>query len=361
MSPAGGGGIRRMTGMDGRFAFTYTLKNKGPIHLRPAQSSGTPPPPDVLVRMKQAEDIALQSIRDGLRMKRPHLLQLKFAAALLISLYLLLSACNFFKKKSTPEKDAVARVNDEYLYLADVLPLTKGLKGQDSIAAIKNYTEGWIRKKLLLEKANENIPDDDPGITKKIDEYRGQLVLYEYEKALINKRLDTVVKQEELEQWYAKMKAGLPLQNDVYQLYFIKLKKDAPQVDDMRKWLLKPKDDEDKRKLEGYYKAYSTSYSMDEGIWYETENVLKNFPLTAGDMAALTASGNFKEFKSPDGLWFIKISGMLKNGQSAPLDFVRDQVVKAVIEHRRVELVEKIYDKIYKDGIKSKSFEIFAR
>lgn len=255
----------------------------------------------------------------------------------------------------------VARVNDEYLYASDIQALTKGLKGKDSVEVLKRYSDNWVRKKLLLQKAIENIPEDDLGITKKVEDYRESLLLYEYEKALINKRLDTTINQADLNAGYEKLKNGLLLETDVYQLFFIKLKKDAKDIDNARKWVMKPGNEDDLRKLEGYCKEFASSYVMDQGMWYEKETILKNFPLTETDIAALSASKSFKEFKTDGGTWFIRISDAVKKDQPAPLQFVHDQVVKVIIEKRRQDLVEKIYDKLYQDGVKTKSFEIVVK
>lgn len=160
---------------------------------------------------------------------------------------------------------------------------------------------------------------------------------------------------------YEKLKAAFLLQNDVYQLYFIKLKKDAPDIDNVRKWILKPRDEEDARKLEGYCKEYASGATMDKGVWFEKEEVLKNFPLTESDIFSLAATKSYKEFKSQDVIWFIKVSDVVKAGQPAPMDFIRNDLDKVVTEKRRLNLVEKIYDKIYQDGIKSKSFEILVK
>lgn len=256
---------------------------------------------------------------------------------------------------------AIARVNEEYLYATDIQSLTKGLKGNDSLEVLKNYAENWVRKKLLLQKAIENIPEDDLGITKKIEDYRETLLLYEYEKALINQKLDTVIKPEELNEWYEKLKTAFPLEKDVLLLFFIKMKKDAPDLDQARKWIIKPKDEEDLRKLDGYCKEFAISYSLDKGMWYEKENILKKFPLTEYDISSLTGSKNFREFKTEEGSWFVRVGDVLKKDQPAPLEFVRDKIVKAIIEKRRLQLVEKVYDKIYKEGIKSKSFEVLVK
>lgn len=274
---------------------------------------------------------------------------------------LAVSSCSFFKKKKTVEKDAIARVGDDFLYASEIPAITRGLSGKDSTEALKNYAQNWIRKKLLLQRAEENIPEDDAGITKKVEDYRESLILYEYEKALISKRLDTVISETEMQAEYEKLKAAFPLQNDVYLVYFIKVKKDAPDLENARKWILKPKDDEDIRKMQGYCKEYASGASIDSGVWFEKENLLKNFPLTESDIASLGVSKNYKEFKNGEDVWFIKISDMAKAGQNSPLEFIKADLEKAVTEKRRLDLIEKIYDKIYQDGVQSKAFEVFVK
>ncbi len=271
------------------------------------------------------------------------------------------SSCSFFKKKKIVEKDVIARVNDDYLSASDIPAITRGLSGKDSVEALKSYAESWIRKKLLLQKAEENIPEDDAGIVRKVEDYRESLVLYEYEKALISKRLDTVIKDDELAAQYEKLKSAFPLDKDVFQLCFIKLKKDVPDLDNARKWILKPHDEEDKRKLDGYCREYASGAATDTGVWFEKESILKDFPLSENDLALLVAGKTYKEFKNGDAIWFIKVTDMVKAGQPAPMDFIRDNLEKVITEKRRLDLTEKIYDRIYQDGVKSKSFELFVK
>lgn len=281
--------------------------------------------------------------------------------ASLFFLLALLASCSFFGKKKVSSADAIARVHDEYLYASDVMYITKGLKGKDSTDALKNYAENWMRKKLLLQKAIENIPEDDLGITKKVEDYRESLLLYEYEKALINQKLDTVVSTQILDTTYERLKNNFPLKQDVYLVFFIKLKKDAPNLAQARKWITKPKDEDDRNQLEGYCKEFASSYLLDKGMWYEQENISKNFPLSAGDIAALSGSKNFKEFKTPDGIWFIKIADIMRKDSPSPLDFVREPIVKTIIEKRRLQLIERVYNNIYNEALQNKSVEVLLK
>lgn len=273
-------------------------------------------------------------------------------------LVLSVASCSYFKKGGAATgEDVIARVNDEYLYASDLSSATLGLHGTDSLNVLKTYAETWVRKKLLLQKAQDNIADDNVGIAKKVEDYRETLLLYEYEKELIDQKLDTVMKNSEMENVYEKVKQDFPLEEDVYQISYIKLPKDAPDLKEAKKWILKPKDEEDKRKLEGYCKDIALSYSLEKGLWYAKENALKNFPITAGELASL--SENYKEFKAEDAVWFLKITGKGAQGAPSPLELVREKVVKMIVEKRKMMLLEKTYNRIYQDG--KESYEIYVK
>lgn len=280
---------------------------------------------------------------------------------LLLLLLCSAASCSFFKKKQQVDKDVIARVGEEYLYASDLESLTKGLTGKDSTNALKEYAHTWARKKLLLQKAAENINAEDFSITKKMEDYRESLLLYEYEKALIYQKLDTVVKQQELLDTYEKMKSNFLLDEDVYLLFFIKLKKDAPDLAQARKWIMKPKNEDDFQRLKGYAKDFSSASMLEKGVWYTHAELLKAFPLSESDVASLYNADNFKEYKNDEDLWFIRVAGRFKQGDPAPLQFVSDKMIKAIIEKRRWQLIDRVYDKIEQDGIKSKSVEVFVK
>lgn len=271
------------------------------------------------------------------------------------------SSCSWFKKNKPQDADVIARAGDEYLYASDLDYITKGLKGKDSVQALKNFTETWVKKKLLLQKAADNINEDDAGITKKIDDYRETLLLYEYEKALINQKLDTVIKADELNTWYEKLKNNFTLTSDVYSVYFIRLKDDAPDLKKVRNWILKPKDESESEQLKGYCKEVAEIYSLDKPVWYEENNFFKNFPLSKFELSQLAVSKNFGEFKRSGEMIYVRVADVKKQGDPNPVELVRDKIVKAIIEKRKLQLLDRTYDKIYSDGQKAKSFEVFVK
>lgn len=279
----------------------------------------------------------------------------------ILFLVLVLSGCSLFKKKATTDADVIARVGSDYLYASDLENITRGLHGKDSVTALKNYAENWARKKMLLQKAAEYISEDDAGITKKMADYREALLLYEYEREYIEQKLDTAVKPQELTDWYEKMKDEFILDNDVHRVNFVRLKPDAPDLKDFKKWLTQPQTQEDTLKLNGYCRELSTSYDIEEGMWFEEEKLTQLFPLSKFEIQQLATGKKYLEFKRTDAILYMRITETLRKGQPSPLDFISDRLVKTIIEKRKLQLVDKVYDKIYREGLESKEVEVLVK
>lgn len=279
---------------------------------------------------------------------------------LLFCLAAVLPACKFFKKKNSANgEQVVARVGDEYLYMADLSAMLKGANG-DSSKIISGYADAWVRKKLLLKKAEENVSSDELGIDRKVADYRESLMLYEYEKELINQKLDKAVNAQEVSDYYEKNKTNFALETDVYQVQYIRLKPDAEDLNKMRPLILSTATDDSKLKIEGYCKAISRDYSLAENSWYGLASLLKLLPLTEEVINALPLE-KFKEFKSDKEVLFVKLVAVKHKGDAAPLDFIKDQIRELLINKKKVILIQRIYDKIYEDGKKSGAFEILVK
>ena len=275
-----------------------------------------------------------------------------------------LSSCSYFKKKFIGEDELpLARANEVYLYPSDVEGLTKGLHGEDSIKLLKSYADKWVRQQMLLQKANENIPSDDPGIMKKIEDYRQQLTLYEYEKALIADKLDTTIRTAEIEKYYEEFSKNIPLQNDVHLVQFIRLKEEAPDFKDIKKLILSSsKSEEDEQRIEGYSKANAGTYAYANPLWYSTENLQSVFSFSENETASVLQSNKFKDFKRDDGTTlFIKVTETKHKGEPMPIELARTDISKILIEKRKMRLIDQTYERVFKDGVNSKNAEVYVK
>ena len=273
-----------------------------------------------------------------------------------------MASCKYFKKGGPVSGEKViARAGDEYLYLSDLSGLTKNLPQKDSATFISHYAESWVRRRLLLKKAEENVPAGDLGVDKKVEDYRQSLLLYEYEKGLINQKLDKGVNNAEINDFYEKNKDKFTLDNDIFDIQYVQIHAAAQDLDNMRQVILQPKNDDDLHKREGYCKAMAAAYSFADNNWMTSVAILKQFPLTTADLKGLPVAGKFVEYKSGNDCYFIFIKNVKHAGETSPLEYIRNQIKEVLLNKKKVVLIQKIYDGIYQDALKSGRCEVFAK
>ena len=117
-------------------------------------------------------------------------------------LLLMLSSCR--QKVNDSDNKAVARIYDKTLYQSDLQNvLYEGISASDSIVATKAFIDNWIRRQLVIHQAENDIAKAELDFSKEMEEYRNSLIIYKYETYIIEKNLDTVVSDIEIEN-YAK-------------------------------------------------------------------------------------------------------------------------------------------------------------
>ena len=284
---------------------------------------------------------------------------------LLILFSILLSvapACKYLGGSSPVQGEkVVARVNNEYLYLSDISEMLKNVAPKDSADFIANYAVSWARRKLLLKKAEENVPSGELGLDKKVEEYRQSLLLYEYEKGLINQKLDKGVSEAEMAEFYEKNKEKFTLESDLYDIRYVQIRTDAPELGKMLSTIISPSNDEEERRRDGYCKAIAHSYSFKVDNWMVSAAILKQFPISELDLKNLALVGKFTQFKGEKESYFIQVKAVKHAGEAAPIEFIQPQIKEVLINKKKVILIQKIYDKIYDDGVKAGSCEVLVK
>ena len=91
---------------------------------------------------------------------------------------LFVSGCKFFDRNITNDKIPLARVDNNYLYIEDII--FSSLQN-DSSLIIEKQTDQWIRNQLLLKSAYENVININ-NVENQVLQYKNNLILFEYEK-----------------------------------------------------------------------------------------------------------------------------------------------------------------------------------
>ena len=111
---------------------------------------------------------------------------------------LFVSACEFLDGNTTDDKIALARVDNNYLYIEDIIfPSLQN----DSSLIIEKQIDQWIRNQLLLKLAYENVINDN-NVENQVLQYKNNLVMFEYEKMTYQNNIDFSISDEELNTYY---------------------------------------------------------------------------------------------------------------------------------------------------------------
>jgi len=274
-----------------------------------------------------------------------------------VSIFLLV-ACS--SKEETKEK-AVARVFDSELYpsnLENVVPY--GIKGKDSIELIKKFIQQWVQDELVLQYAKSNLTDEQLNIEKEVEEYRKNLIIYNYQKELISQKLDTVVQAAEIEKYYNTYSSNFVLKDNIAHVYYIKLNKKTPGIEKVKKWYVSnnPKDIDN---LRSFCIQFAENYFLDDNTWLLFDDILKEVPIENYNTELLLKNNTNIELADSSFVYFLRIKGYKIKNSVSPLSFEKDNIKNIIINKRKLQLIDEMKREVYNKALDNKDFEIFVK
>lgn len=277
-----------------------------------------------------------------------------------------LSSCHFFKKKEdnisglATDSKPIARVYDSYLYEEDLNDLMMGeFAKEDSLDFVKRYINSWVKKQVLLNRAEKNIESSLEEIEKKVADYRYDLMVFEYQKKYIEEKLNKTITEEEISSFYEQNKSNFELKQNIVRCQFARVPTNAPKLKKAISWF-KSNKSKDEEKYKDFVYQFSDSYQFDEGIWYDFNEIVNNTPFAnyQNQVKFLKSKKKIQESDSSY-VYLLKIVEYKISDETSPLEFVHDRIKNIIINKRKVDLIEKLEDGIYKQAEKNKDFEIF--
>ncbi|QXP61765.1 peptidyl-prolyl cis-trans isomerase [Olleya sp. HaHaR_3_96] len=275
-----------------------------------------------------------------------------------IALLSVLWSCDYFKAEA--EEDALARVDDSFLYAKDLkLVLPENLTKSDSAIFTNNFINKWATQQLLVQGAQVNLSDATIGkFDRLIQQYKSDLYSKAYLEALVSKNLDTIVSSAEAKVYYDTNTEAFKLNEDLIQFRYINV--DANRLDlEEVKTKFKRFNKADKKELDSISIQFK-SYSLKDSVWIRVDQVIRKIEAVRPENRnELLKKSNFIQLKDSLGLYLMQINDVLLRNDTAPLEYVRPTINQIVINKRKLELIKQLEKDITKDAIKNEQFEIY--
>ncbi|SHM43004.1 hypothetical protein SAMN04488057_101428 [Cyclobacterium lianum] len=295
--------------------------------------------------------------------KKKFIAPLKSKVLLVFSSLLFLASCDLFSIKSEeedPDNPLVASVGTANLYLADIDHISKEMATTlDSAELVNRYIQSWIKKQLVIREASKNLTLNEAEINRKLLDYRYALIAYEYEKNFVEQSLDREVTPAEIQAYYETNKENFALKEIIVRTNFIKLEKSLPQKRQLERLLAGNQDDQ-KEELKEFAIRYANNYFIEDSTWIKFDDIIINTPLSQNNNhVQLLRNEKLISVDDETYSYYFKILEYRLRDQVPPLEFVRDEISKIIVNKRRVEIAEKLKRDIYNNALENNEFTIY--
>jgi hypothetical protein len=278
---------------------------------------------------------------------------------ILIVVFLCISITFSCKRKQEIQQVVVAKVYDKYLYLSDIRHIfPEKVTKQDSIQLATSYINTWVKNELLLRQADLNLTPEQKDITQQIDAYRSSLLIYKYEDQMVKQKIDTIVKDTEIEEYYNSNASNFVLEDNLVKALYLKIPKTAPNIDGVKKWY-KSDRTEDLKNLDSYCYNYATKYDFFNDSWIIFGQLQRDLPKKIDGEDEFLKNNNSIEQEDSVYFYFVNIKDKNQKGSLAPLNFVKLKIKDIIINKRKMQFLNDLENNIFNEAQDRKHFEIY--
>jgi hypothetical protein len=276
---------------------------------------------------------------------------------LILLSFMIVSGCK--NRHTQAKRVALAEVGNVVLYLDEIPKLIKhGVNESDSVALFQNYINKWAKRQLLLRRAEENLsPVLKEEIDKQLEDTRSNLIIYQYQRQMILEKLDTVLTDAEIENYYAANEKSFILSSNIVKALFIKLPLETPDLNKIRS-LARSNTHNDLQQLETICYQFAEKFDDFNEEWVPMERLTVELHQNIENEDNFLKRNTFYETSDSISDYLVSIRDYRLRYSLAPFEYVKDDIKRIIWNNRRFEFIQSLENGIYNDALKENGFKI---
>lgn len=253
----------------------------------------------------------------------------------------------------TKSENDLVRVGDKVLTYADLESfMPAGVYGSDSAKLADAFIQNWIDNQLLYNVAQKNIPDME-SVDRKVQQYKQDLIIHQYQMLLINERLSEDISEEDVQNYYAAHSTEYLLEEPLYKGVFLKVRKNSPNISSLRKWI-RQVTPENLENIEKYAIKHSIGYRYSTDEWM-TDTDISPYTLDASKIQ----EGKPGEVSDQEFYYFYNLTDYRKKGTEMPLDYAQTLIRESLLKQKASEMLDKQKKELYEKALSNKKVEYY--
>ncbi len=283
----------------------------------------------------------------------------KAGILLLLTALAMLTSCEFVSG-IIHDDDVVARLGNRKLYKTELEAFVpKGISAEDSAKLALQYINTWATDQLYSDIAQQQLSKEEQDVSAELEDYRRSLLKYRYEQRYVNERLDTVVVNSEIDEYYDLHQNLFVLDVPIVKARFLDIMQDSPNLDLIKDKMSSDKID-DLEQVDSLAYSSALRYEDNSERWVDMVTFARNFGTDYGTLLSKMDKEGFIEI--PDERGDIKIAficEMQKVGELAQLDYCKDRIKDIIISTRKQTLLSNLEHELLTDALDKETLIIY--
>ncbi len=266
----------------------------------------------------------------------------------LLATALLLSAC----AHRGDDSPLVASVYGHELHRSDLAGLVPaGMLPEDSALVVSNYVDQWIRQTVLLDKAEKNVEAD---FSRELQEYRNNLLVYAYERQIVDQLLDTVVTSAQIFDYYQAHRSDFRLKSSIVKAVYVKVPRNAHTLQKIKSIISRPAFSErDVVELEETASRHKLSGYYDATAWIPFYVLQSAVPITTYNEQLFLRQNRIVNIADDSLAYCTRILDYKVTEEESPLEFQRDNIRAIILNHRKIEILDRLHSDLLVEAERS--------
>ena len=274
------------------------------------------------------------------------------------------SACQMVHRVSDTAAElfgdaVVARVGEHRLMRSELAAyIPAGVSSEDSLALAQSYIKSWAEELIFLDMAEKHLSAEEKDVTKDLEDYRRTLLKYRYEERYINDRLDTLISDEEVRNYYRAHMDKFLVERPLLKVRYMIIPADSRSIKTIKE-LMSSDDAMDAIAADSLAFTAALRYVDSSDAWMDA--ILLARDLGTDEVSMMSAMRNRTiEFKGDDGLLRVAyVVDMVQKGSPAPLDYCEERIKDILLSARKHELVGGLERDLLNDALAKGKFVIY--
>ena len=253
----------------------------------------------------------------------------------------------------------VARVGEHRLMRSELAAyIPAGVSSEDSLALAQSYIKSWAEELIFLDMAEKHLSAEEKDVTKDLEDYRRTLLKFRYEERYINDRLDTLISDEEVRNYYRAHMDKFLVDRPLLKVRYMIIPADSRSLKTIKE-LMSSDDAMDAIAADSLAFTAALRYVDSSDAWMDA--IILARELGTDEVSMMSALRNRTiEFKGDDGLLRVAyIVDMVQKGSPAPLDYCEERIKDVLLSARKHELVGGLERELLNDALAKGKFVIY--